>query len=55
MASVAFTEFSRTGDNNAIVKQTLKFTAEFDNTSSTTIQALLTNTVTLLIESCAFG
>lgn len=41
---VNFTEFSRNTDNKSIVKQTLKFTANYDLTTALTIQMLLANT-----------
>ncbi len=43
--SLAFTDFSRVTDNNKLVTQTLKFTAEFDVATAMTIQALLSNTL----------
>lgn len=46
LASVAFTDFSRPTGNKDLIKQTLKFTAEYDLTTTHTIQALLQNTQT---------
>lgn len=46
MPSCAFTEWSRTNENNGIVKQTLSFAAEFDITRSLTLEAILANTQT---------
>ncbi len=44
MPSCGFTEFSRTSENANLVRQTLKFTAEYDTTRALTLEALLANT-----------
>jgi hypothetical protein len=46
MPSVGFREFSRSSENPNLVKQTLRFTAEYDVTRALTIEALLANTQT---------
>lgn len=46
LASVAFTDFTRPTGNKDLIKQTLKFTAEYDLTTTHTVQALLQNTST---------
>ena len=44
LPSVGFREFSRTTENGGLVKQTLSFTAEYDVTRASTIEAILQNT-----------
>ncbi|MGE0536638.1 MAG: phage tail tube protein [Pirellulales bacterium] len=44
LPKVQFMEFSRSTENDNLVRQTLKFTAEYDTTTALTIQALLANT-----------
>lgn len=39
-----FMEFSRSSENDNLVRQTLKFTAQYDTTTALTLQALLANT-----------